>query len=335
MKNRLILTFAIFLLVACGKRDPWQNAPFFWGFAMEGFPITAKNLDLQKNESGVSPEVVLFYMNWTSSKAYQDWLVDSLNVIWDQKAVPCLTWEPMITENNQEMMIPYQHILNGSYDPYIDRIAELINAWKKPLIVRFAHEMNIKRYHWGTTLEEFGPNSPDIYKQMFQYVVERFKAKNVKNIFWAFCPNVDSIPNEPWNAPANFYPGDAYVDIFGMDGYNWNIDAEVSKSKNINWTSPWRSFENTFAQLYQQLKQLAPNKPIIVFETASTERKGSQTKAEWIDEAIKTSRNWGILGIVWFQVNKEEEWKISRTDARFIPDHKSTFQSWLQSLNES
>ena len=58
--------------------------------------------------------------------------------------------------------------------------------WGKPVIIRFAHEMNLNEYHWGTLEAEYGQKSPEIYIKMFRYVVQFFKDEKVDNVLWAF-----------------------------------------------------------------------------------------------------------------------------------------------------
>lgn len=256
--------------------------------------------------------MILFYVQWSLNNN-DDNLVSSLESIWKKGAVPILSWEPMLISNGHEEIIPYQDILEGKFDSYIIQVADEIKNWRKPVFLRFAHEMNISRYHWGTSKEAYGPESPAIYKKIYLYVWNIFNKRGVQNALWVFCPNVDSIPNEAWNQAKDYYPGSQYVNYFGLDGYDW----EENKSK---------SFEQIFNRLYKQLKEVNPEMPMIVFETATP----LQDKESWIIETIKKARQWGIVGIIWFQVDKEKKWKMSpfknRTDFKIRED---SFQETL------
>jgi hypothetical protein len=70
-----------------------------------------------------------------------------------------------------------------------------------------------------------------------------------------------------------------------------------------------RRFEKVFARIYPLLA--AKGKPILIGETASAEVGGN--KAEWIDAIIPTLRTKYpmIKGLVWFDVNKERDWRIN------------------------
>lgn len=298
-----------------------NSHPFFFGVALDGYPITKERLKNVTDDIGVSPDIVVFFLQWPSKQALRGapFPEESLNAIWNAGAVPCLTWEPMYHPDRREVMVPCQDILNGTYDPYLLEFAKQTASWKRPFMIRFAHEMNIERYHWGTNKAEYGPESPNIYRRMFQYVVTLFQRAGAKNVLWVFCPNSESVPNasyDPsasWNRMEAYYPGDAYVDVLGMDGYNWGTTQ--TKAKN-GWDSQWKSFADIFRPAWETLRRMAVDKPILVFETASVNQGGD--KLLWINNALKTARSWELTGLVWFQVKKEYDWAInSRGDISY------------------
>lgn len=310
-KNTFFLLFVFLIIgIACERQQDFLHKHLSWGFAVEGFPITKNSLKQLEKDTKMHSDMILFYLQWPAlSSPTTESLVGSLNAINEIGAIPCLSWEPMYYHDKMETMIPYEQILKGLYDDYLISKALEIKSWGKPLIIRFAHEMNLSRYHWGVSKDEYGPGNPEIYIKMFRYVVDIFRKHHVDNVRWAFCPNVDSVPGAPWNKASNYYPGDPYVDILGMDGYNWDITPEIAAARHLTWTKPWQSFEQIFQSLYMELKKLAPNKPVMVFETASVDRSGHQ-KSEWIKEALITAKKWNLLGIIWFEANKEEDWRI-------------------------
>lgn len=320
------------IFFGCAAREDFPYPYFFWGFALEGFPITEQDLDSLQKETQVVPEMILFYLQWPVDATSHQSLTPTLEAIWKAGAIPCLTWEPMYIDNQIKTTIPYEDVLNGLYDPYLSVIANDIKQWGKPLVIRFAHEMNLATYHWGTSLEDYGPHSPEIYIKMFRHVVEIFRSKQATNALWAFCPNADSVPNEDWNEPQHYYPGDQYVDLLGMDGYNWGASSEEMLQNKV-WFNSGRSFEEIFHSLYHQLKKIAPHKPIIVFETASVKEPNGKNQSQWIQEALKISKKWGIKGIVWFQANKEKDWRLKSTeDPSYIPlinPAQPSLQMWL------
>ncbi len=288
--------------------------PFFFGVALDGYPITEARLRHVEKEIGASPDIVSFFLQWPSAtdQFFQHFPRESLDAIWKSGAVPCVTWEPMCYVNGREITVAWRKILNGTYDSYLFAFAEQAARWKKPFLLRFAHEMNIERYHWGTTKSGYGPESPGIYKSMFRYVAGVFQMKGAENVLWVFCPNAESTPNvsyDPgasWNRIEAYYPGDEVVDILGIDGYNWGRTR--TKARN-GWDSQWKAFSAIFGPVREKLRQLAPEKPIIIFETASVNQGGD--KVLWIRNAFETAEAWRMSGLVWFQVEKENDWRIN------------------------
>jgi len=307
----IILLFPSLLRADSSDR---ASAPLFFGVALDGCPITGERLQSVTDEIGLQPGIVVFFLQWPSMTCQRSarFPGESLDAIWNMGAVPCLTWEPMYYSEGREVMVTGQDILNGVYDPYLMEFAKQSASWKRPFMIRFAHEMNIERYHWGTKKEEYGPESPDIYRRMFRYVATIFQKAGARNVLWVFCPNSESVPNasyDPgasWNRIEDYYPGDKYVDVLGIDGYNWGITQ--TRAKN-GWDSQWKEFAAIFRPAWEKLRQLAPDKPIFVFETASVSQGGD--KGLWVKNAFKTARAWKLNGLVWFQVKKEYDWRIN------------------------
>lgn len=103
------------------------------------------------------------------------------------------------------------------------------------------------------------------------------------NVTWLWCPNVGAI------ADANArYPGDAYVDWTGLDGYS-----DVSGTPI--------PFHDIFADSYANLLALAPSKPIMIAETGCEESGGA--KAAWIKDALEVQLPQAfpkVRGVCWF-----------------------------------
>jgi len=318
-----------------GGRPSAADLPF-WGFAFDGYPITTERLQQEEKAAGLTAQIVVFFLQWPSPEELSGsaFPEESLDAVWSNGGVPCLTWEPMYHRDGQEVPIPAEEILSGRYDRYILEFAGRARTWGKPFLVRFAHEMNLERYHWGTTRDRYGPESPGNYRKMFRHVVSLFRQVGAHNALWVFCPNAESVPNpshDPsslWNRAGHYYPGDSWVDLLGMDGYNWG----TSQVRDVNgWDSRWQSFEEIFGPLHLELQGLAPDKPIFVLETASVTVGGD--RGRWLREALETAARWGLAGLVWFQVEKDCDWRIQRGgDGRhreIVPVPTSSVQEWI------
>lgn len=288
---------------------------FLFGLTVDGLPVTTEDILKQEATVGVPVRMVTFYLQWPSQPEQGIFPASSLEAIHHLGAVPCVTWEPMYYEHQDEHMIPARSILQGDYNPYIISFAQKAAAWGHPFILRLAHEMNIKRYHWGTSAEDYGPQSPGLYRKMFRHIVSVFQDQGADNVLFTFCPNAESVPNtsyDPtagWNTISAYYPGDAYVHILGLDGYNWGT---TQTREHHGWTSTWQSFADIFANGVHRLRMLNDHKPLIIFETGSAQQGGDRD--EWLVHGLKAVHDWNIEGLSWFQVDKEVDWKVTWKD---------------------
>jgi beta-mannanase len=112
---------------------------------------------------------------------------------------------------------------------------------------------------------------------------------------WVWSPNVVYNGSAPLGG---LYPGDAYVDRTGIDGYNWGPAAGHS----------WQSFATVFDATLSQVASLT-RRPVMLSEVASSEDGGD--KAAWIaDFFAMLSQHQGIDGFVWFDASKEHDWRL-------------------------
>lgn len=309
------------LLVAALAQGACANitTPGF-GVALEGNPITRDQIAAAAKETGTSFDIglVVSFLQWPEDPANRDDLpkiAATLDACRAAGAIPVITWEPMYyTAQGVEVIIPAARILGGDYDAYLDAFAATLAAHDGPVIVRLMHEMNLGRYHWGVSKENYNADAPAVYRDLWRHVVGRVRAAlpvGCDDIGFAFCPNVESVPgpftthSHPWNTIAAYWPSDAWVDVLGVDGYNWGDTQTPAKN---GWQSQWRTFANIFGPVVRELRALSADKPLIVFETASAATGGD--KRAWIDAAFATAREWNIGAIVWFEADKEIDWRM-------------------------
>ncbi|WP_051617263.1 glycoside hydrolase family 26 protein [Desulfonatronovibrio hydrogenovorans] len=316
-----VFLMIFFLLPGCRDGQIDQKGQVLFGLALEGLPTSASFFHELEMDMGLPVTFINFFLQWPEDPKQINFPAQTFKDVHDFGAVPVLTWEPMYYEGMTEHMIPADEILRGRYDGYIEYFAGRIKDMGKPVIVRFAHEMNLSRYHWGGTIEEYGPESPKRYAKLFRHVVEVFRQQGAENALFAFCPNNESVPSPKydahayWNTAQNYYPGDDYVDILGMDGYNWGTTRTIDEH---GWSSRWLSFAEIFQDIFLELRQINPGKPLYVFETASV-RQGGDWQA-WVWEAFATAGQWELDGIIWFHADKEEDWRFTGfADSEYYP----------------
>ncbi len=245
---------------------------------MLGHYYGAGSIEETDTRIGRKPAMHLSYYgwsdDWTSASATRRDLADG--------RIPLVNWEPA--------GISFDDIISGALDQTIEARADGVKSLGSQVILDFAAEMNEE--------EGWGGHVPDRYIAAYRHIHDVFSARGVTNVVWAWCPNNTDSAESP--SALAYYPGDAYVDWTGVDGYNWGTSTEDFR---------WQSFENVFSDIYVKLATLG--KPILIGEMASDEVGGD--KAEWIDGIVPTlqSKFPLIKALVWFDVDKERHWQIN------------------------
>ena len=96
------------------------------------------------------------------------------------------------------------------------------NGEAVPIIFRPYHEMNGGWFWWGE-----GNCTADEYKQLWQETVLLLRDKhNIHNLLYAYSPNKLNLQDDY----LKYYPGDEFVDLLGIDIYDFNNSEDYIKS---------------------------------------------------------------------------------------------------------
>jgi hypothetical protein len=191
-------------------------------------------------------------------------------------------------------------ILSGRFDAMIRQRASDVRALGAPVFLRWGWEMNGDwASHDGSHNNDSGTtDGPQKYVAAWRRIHDLFAAEGTTNAVWVWSPNATDVPAASWNHWTRYYPGDAYVDWVGIDGYNWGT------------TQPWSSWTSLASLLQPVYADYAGRKPIMVAETASAEQGGD--KAAWLDAARSAleSRFPAVAALVYFETVKEADWTV-------------------------
>ena len=103
---------------------------------------------------------------------------------------------------------------------YLRQYASEAKAWGHPFFLRFASEMNGSWVSWS---ERHSGNSAGQFVQAWRHVHDIFTSVGATNVTWVWCPNTENAYTTPLE---DLYPGNAYVDWAGIDGYNFSTDLD-------------------------------------------------------------------------------------------------------------
>jgi hypothetical protein len=101
-------------------------------------------------------------------------------------------------------------ITGGDYDQLIHANAQTIKAMEHPVMLEWRWEMdrpNLRAEVW----------SPDDYVAAWKHIQDIFRAEQVENVSWVWCPTAQGFGADG-DAPA-FYPGDDRVDWLCANAY--------------------------------------------------------------------------------------------------------------------
>ncbi|MCX8563968.1 glycosyl hydrolase [Mycolicibacterium mucogenicum] len=224
--------------------------------------------------------------------------VPELNVISASGARPIVTLEPWQPGAGVDQpAYALARITAGDFDAQLDTWAHNLAEWGKPVVLRFAHEMNSDHYPWSVGVNG---NTAEDYRAAWKHVRQRFSLANAANVSFMWCPDA---PGEGSKDLADTYPGADSVDLLCLDGYNWGDGAGHA----------WRSPRDIFAGGLSQLRKLDDAHPIVIAETASVEGPQSGVdKSRWIADLFDyLSREERVDAVVWFQMDKERDWRLN------------------------
>jgi hypothetical protein len=209
--------------------------------------------------------------------------------------IPFFSWSSSsVSEGTNDPRFRLAKVIRGSYDNYIRAFARAAAAWGHPFFLRFNWEMNGNWFPWS---EGVNGNRRGQFVAAWRHVHDIFTSVGATNATWVWCPNVGEE-----DGLRGLYPGNSYVDWTCLDGYNWGT--------RFNWSS-WRSFDQIYHRSYRLAQRIAPRKPMVLGEIASTTYGGS--KAAWISNMLRAvrTRYQNVRGLVWFDVNdRGTRWPI-------------------------
>ncbi len=236
---------------------------------------------------------------------------NALSTWYAQGTIPEVTWQP---ESNKTS-ITLAAVANGTWDAYITASADQVKAFGQHIFLRPFHEFNGNSYPWTIGQNGDDATADTNFIKAWRRVVRIFRKEGATNAKFIWCFEDNASPNDQWNQPASAYPGDDYVDWVAFDGYNVGSATDGKR---------WVKFHWMVVVPYAAAVALAPDKPIMIAETASNEYgDGGPLKAAWIDAMFSelssaTNPFPSLRAVSWFEADKNT----------YLYDSKSTMPSY-------
>jgi hypothetical protein len=257
---------------------------------------TETAIEQRESAMGRRYNLQLTYYNWND--AFPD---SGEATIVAHGRTPLMTWYGPGKDPGDNRTVA--EITDGSDDQLILSQAEAIKNFGHRIYLRLMPEMN------GTWYRGFG--DPAAYRAAWRHVHQLFAQAGVSNVSWVWCPNVGP---DDWDS---YYPGDAYVDIIGVDGFS-----------NVRYG--YQSFEQMFAPF---LTHFAGRKPLMIVETATNSGAGDPgadvgSAASFINGMRSYLKDvagpkYGVIAVCWFDTDDTDhhDWRLDQTQA--------SWQAWV------
>jgi hypothetical protein len=158
--------------------------------------------------------------------------------------------------------------------------------------VEFGPEVNAEWGPWagewngGGATTGYGdpsfPDGPERFRDAYRHIVTLFREEGAMNVTWFFHVVLWFRPTKGWNTFANYFPGEAYVDLLGLsvyglpnlpDGGYWSFEQGLQAFRAPDYVGN-----------YEDLASLS-SKPIAIVELGITE---VPVKPQWIRDAFAT-----------------------------------------------
>lgn len=196
-------------------------------------------------ELGRQPAIWSLWSDWGNPQS-GPFPKDAVDGLSQRGIVPMVYWEPVDPSYNGYDCAHWSLSKIKTHYQYIRAWAQAAKDDGHPIILRFAEEMNIPWYVWGTGI---CTNTPKMFRTAWQYVWNIFRGKggvgatNVKFLF-----SVSGGRNV-----AADYPGNKYVDYMGLTAIDWGISGHTR----------WRTLQTVMAPTMKLLTSINRTKPII------------------------------------------------------------------------
>jgi mannan endo-1,4-beta-mannosidase len=208
---------------------------------------------------GRQPNVVLYFSAW--GDPFYIRLADAAHA---HHAVPFVQINPG--------RVPMAAVAAGREDRYLRSYARQVRAWRHPVIIGFAAEMNGSWDPWG-----YRHTPPSAWIAAWRHVVTVFRQQGAINATWLWTVNAKSKGSGPIR---DWWPGPGYVDWVGIDGYYFFEGS---------------TFASVFGPTLNEVRALT-SKPVLLSETGIGQIAGP-SKIPDLFAGIRAAQ---AVGFVWF-----------------------------------
>ena len=312
MSRRInILLLSLIALFPCAVADDAAQVKKSWGVYQIHWGVKRFEAGLisQIKQLGAEPDYVLFFRDLHPGRGFP---TQTVKVCKKYGATPVISqelwkWSERKAKNNTWL----KRINAGETDSFWRKWGEDAKAFDSAVVFRFGFEMNGDWFGWGQQPEEF----IKAWQRVHRIIREEVGARKVQ---FMFSPNVEWDSNKEKCAIELYYPGDEFVDLLALDGYNFGDKHSKSHS--------WESYKTVFEKSIQKMSK--SKKPLFLAEIGCAD---GPLKATWMKDFLHSiQRDDRVNGFIYFNhfdPNKGEPNWLLDSDPKTLKVFQEFFQS--------
>jgi len=255
-------------LIPVDKKKYFASFPDFCG---EEDCVSQIRISNYENLIGKDLAWAYFSNNWNESIEFP---LENVNAIINANRTAFIRFLPRSEFEiyTQDPIWKLTDIINGTYDTAITAWANQAKEVPANLLVEFGTEMNGYWFSWNGkyygagTKDHYGdpdyPDGPEVFRDAYRHIIDLCNEAGADNITWFFHFDVNNDPDEWWNDPIYYYPGDDYIDWLGVSTYG-----AYDKSEDYEATEPVQLIEKA----YSKFREISLEKPYAILEFGVTE----------------------------------------------------------------
>lgn len=259
-----------------------------WGIYVNDIYKDGINLTIPEIEQKIEYKFpfILSYVHFN-----KDFPTEFMNKIYSQGKIVELTYQITYSDNrNLFNYTPNLDIYRGLKDDEIRKFAKSAKEFGHPFLFRLNNEMNTD---WTSYSGIVNMSDPEIYIDNWHRFYRIFEEEEVNNVIWIFNPNDLNFPPCNWNNFLAYYPGNQYVQMIGLTGYNTGTYYQQEMGEH------WREFNNIYDNIQRKYQPFFNEFPWIITEFSSSSVGGDKVK--WISNMFKHIDKYKNIKIaVWF-----------------------------------
>ena len=289
-----------------GNNRPLSNAERFGFFSSKLWEHYEENLKSEIDVFGATPGYILWYIQMGEDfplhvAEYNKEMGIATVINHDLKS------DAFTPERNAHLL---KEIARGKWDEYFQKFARNARDLHTDVYYRFGYEMNGDWFPWC--------EQPRLFVDAWRHAWKIFKKEKAVNVKWVFSPSVVWGQKNFKKDILPYYPGEQFVNIVALDGYNFGDH----HSKYHSWESFFHVYDGSISGL------MSFNKPMWIAEIGCP---SDPRRQKWLRDFLEFFDNNNCFEVFfWFNENKEGEpnFRIDGDDASLF-----VFREWAQRIN--